>query len=200
MLARNPFARRRATETRRDSESPLTVTGLAVVAPWPPAGAWPPAAPWPPAAGPVTGAVPPAPDLVQRAEDAFGQGQVLASPLGMALVAATVAHGAPVVPQLVAGRPTQVLSAATDPDGAALEQVRTMMRAVVTEGTATKLNGLGEVRGKTGTAEFTDDGTRAHGWFVGYRGDLAFAVLVVDGGSSEPAVAVAGRFLSAVPS
>ena len=72
-------------------------------------------------------------------------------------------------------------------------------RAVVTEGTATALNGLGEVRGKTGTAEFTNDGSRAHGWFVGYRGDLAFAVLVVDGGTSEPAVATAGRFLTAVP-
>ena len=152
-----------------------------------------------PALTTITGAVPAAPDLVQRAEDAFGQGQVLASPLGMALVGATVAHGAPVVPQLVAGRPTEVLTAATAPDPAALEQVRTMMRAVVTEGTATALNGLGEVRGKTGTAEFTNDGSRAHGWFVGYRGDLAFAVLVVDGGSSEPAVAAAGRFLGAVP-
>jgi len=152
-----------------------------------------------PALTTITGAVPAAPDLVQRAEDAFGQGQVLASPLGMALVGATVAHGAPVVPQLVAGRPTEVLAAATAPDPAALEQVRTMMRAVVTEGTATALNGLGDVRGKTGTAEFTNDGSRAHGWFVGYRGDLAFAVLVVDGGSSEPAVAAAGRFLGAVP-
>jgi cell division protein FtsI/penicillin-binding protein 2 len=162
-----------------------------------------------PALTTITGAVPAAPDPVQRAENAFGQGQVLASPLGMALVAATVAQGAPVVPQLVAGRPTQVLAAATAPDPAALEQVRTMMRAVVTEGTATALNRpgpngpgpnrAGEVRGKTGTAEITNDGSRAHGWFVGYRGDLAFAVLVVDGGSSEPAVAVAGRFLGAVP-
>ena len=48
-----------------------------------------------PALTTITGAVPAAPDLVQRAEDAFGQGQVLASPLGMALVGATVAHGAP---------------------------------------------------------------------------------------------------------
>jgi cell division protein FtsI/penicillin-binding protein 2 len=152
-----------------------------------------------PALTTITGAVPAAPDLVQRAEDAFGQGQVLASPLGMALVGATVAHGAPVVPQLVAGRPTEVLIPATAPDPGALEQVRAMMRAVVTEGTATALGGLGEVRGKTGTAEFTNDGSRAHGWFVGYRGDLAFAVLVVDGGSSEPAVAAAGRFLGAAP-
>ena len=147
----------------------------------------------------VTGSVPDAADTVQRAEDAFGQGQVLASPLGMALVAATVARGAPVVPQLIPGRATEVTRPATAPDAAALDQVRTMMRAVVTEGTATALGGLGDVRGKTGTAEFTEDGDRAHGWFVGYRGDLALAVLVVDGGSAEPAVAAAGRFLAAAP-
>lgn len=39
------------------------------------------------------------------------------------------------------------------------------------------------VAGKTGTAEF---GTRVppqtHAWFAGYSGDLAFAVLVEDGG------------------
>lgn len=145
----------------------------------------------------VTGAVPLAPTEVLRAENAFGQGQVLASPFGMALVAATVAHGAPVVPQLIADRPTRVLKAAATPDPAALEQVRTMMRAVVTEGTATRLTGLGEVYGKTGTAEYAADG-RAHGWFVGYRGDVAFAVLVVDGGSSEVAVQVAERFLRSV--
>jgi membrane carboxypeptidase/penicillin-binding protein len=63
---------------------------------------------------------------------------------------------------------------ASPPGGltAATLQVRQMMRAVVTAGTATALNGLDEVRGKTGTAEFTNDGSRAHGWFVGYRGGL----------------------------
>ncbi|MGQ0574710.1 MAG: penicillin-binding transpeptidase domain-containing protein [Pseudonocardia sp.] len=144
----------------------------------------------------VTGSVPVAQTEVLRAENAFGQGQVLASPFGMALVAATVARGAPVVPQLITDRPTEVLRAATAPDPTAVEQVRAMMRAVVTEGTATRLAGLGEVFGKTGTAEFAGDG-RAHGWFVGYRGDVAFAVLVVDGGSSEVAVEVAERFLRA---
>lgn len=145
----------------------------------------------------ITGSVPSAPDPVQRAENGFGQGNVLASPLGMALMTATVARGAPVVPELVRERPTEVIRAATAPDPAALDQLRPMMRAVVTEGSATKLAGLGEVFGKTGTAEFTNDG-RAHGWFVGYRGDVAFAVLVVDGGSSAVAVDVAQRFLSAI--
>ncbi|HEY0812778.1 MAG TPA: penicillin-binding transpeptidase domain-containing protein [Pseudonocardia sp.] len=145
----------------------------------------------------VTGSVPAATDLVQRAEDGFGQGQVIATPLGMALAAATVARGATVVPQLIHGRATQVITPATPPDPAALDQLRPMMRAVVTEGTARLLGRRGEVYGKTGTAEYTDDG-RAHGWFVGYRGDLAFAVLIVDGGSSTPAVAVADRFLAAL--
>jgi cell division protein FtsI/penicillin-binding protein 2 len=144
----------------------------------------------------ITGSVPASSDAVQRAENAIGQGEVLASPFGMALVAAAVARGEAVVPQLVRDRPTQVTVPATAPDPAVLEQLRTMMRAVVTEGTAQRLAGLGEVRGKTGTAEFTDDG-RAHGWFVGYRGDVAFAVLVVDAGSSAPAVEVAERFLAA---
>ncbi|WP_308259416.1 penicillin-binding transpeptidase domain-containing protein [Pseudonocardia sp. H11422] len=144
----------------------------------------------------ITGSVPPAPDEVQRAENGFGQGQVLASPFGMALVAATVAHGAPVVPQLIADRPTEVLRAATQPAPAVLDQVRPMMREVVTEGTASVLAGLGEMYGKTGTAEFTDDGSRSHGWFVGYRGDVALAVLVVDAGASTPAVTAAQRFLA----
>ena len=145
----------------------------------------------------VTGAVPPSTDTVQRAENGFGQGQVIATPLGMALAAATVARGANVVPQLIHGRPTEVLAAATPPDAPALDQLRPMMRAVVTDGTAKLLGRRGEVFGKTGTAEYTDDG-RAHGWFVGYRGDLAFAVLIVDGGTSAPAVQVADRFLAAL--
>jgi cell division protein FtsI/penicillin-binding protein 2 len=144
----------------------------------------------------ITGSVPASTEEVLRAETGFGQGQ-LASPFGVALAAAVVARGGPVVPQLIRDRPTQVLVPATAPTPAELEQLRTMMRAVVTEGTATALAGLGEVYGKTGTAEFTGDG-RAHGWFMGYRGDVAFAVLVVDGASSVPAVQVAERFLSAI--
>ncbi|MET0190000.1 MAG: penicillin-binding transpeptidase domain-containing protein [Pseudonocardia sediminis] len=149
----------------------------------------------------VTGSIDPATDDLQRASDGFGQGDVLASPFGMALMAATVAKGAPVTPQLVDGRPTETLKAPTAPDAAVLNQLRPMMRAVVTEGTATAVAGQGEVFGKTGTAEFAGPGgeNRAHGWFVGYRGDLAFATLIVDGGSSGPAVQLTSRFLGGVP-
>jgi cell division protein FtsI/penicillin-binding protein 2 len=145
----------------------------------------------------ITGSVPASTEEVLRAENGFGQGQVLASPLGVALAAAAVARGGPVVPQLIRDRPTEVVIPATAPDPAALEQLRSMMRAVVTEGTAAQLGGLGEVYGKTGTAEFTNDG-RAHGWFMGYRGDVALAVLVVDGASAAPAVQIAERFLAAI--
>ncbi|MET1071837.1 MAG: penicillin-binding transpeptidase domain-containing protein, partial [Umezawaea sp.] len=69
-----------------------------------------------------------------------------------------------------------------------------MLREVVTGGTATALGNLGAVSGKTGTAQF-GDGTHAHGWFVGYRDTMAFAVLVVDGGSSKAAVGVTATFL-----
>lgn len=145
----------------------------------------------------LTGEVPPAQDEIGRAANGFGQGQVLTTPFGMAMVAATVAAGgdAP-TPQLIRGMPTKVNKPAGQPlSPAAAEALPQMMRQVVTEGTATALNGLGDVHGKTGTAEYSPTGS--HGWFVGYRGDLAFAVLVVDAGSSGPAVEAAGRFLSA---
>ena len=38
--------------------------------------------------------------------------------------------------------------------------------------------------GKTGTAQYgTGPDPPSHGWFIGYRGDLAFAVLVEGGGT-----------------
>ena len=54
----------------------------------------------------MTGSVPPTVNLAERTEDGFGQGKVLVSPFGMALVAATVAAGKTPVPQLIVGRPT----------------------------------------------------------------------------------------------
>jgi cell division protein FtsI/penicillin-binding protein 2 len=55
----------------------------------------------------------------------------------------------------------------------------------------------GEVHGKTGTAEDGQgDPPPTHAWFIGYRGDLALAVLVEGGKSGgEVAAPIAGRFL-----
>jgi cell division protein FtsI/penicillin-binding protein 2 len=59
------------------------------------------------------------------------------------------------------------------------------MLAVVTEGTGQPAQVDGQVvRGKTGSAEFTDEGGLAtHAWFVGTWSDLAFAVVVEGGGA-----------------
>jgi beta-lactamase class D len=52
------------------------------------------------------------------------------------------------------------------------------------------------VRGKTATAEV--DNSRVNGWFVGYRNDIAFAVLVVDEQSATSALDVTAAFLTAL--
>jgi hypothetical protein len=145
----------------------------------------------------VTGAVPATDSAVQRAENGFGQGTVVTSPFGMALVAATVQAGKVPTPSLVKGRPATVQNIGDAPSQDVLDALRGMMREVVTSGTATGLRDIPEVAGKTGTAQF-GDGSRSHGWFVGYRGDLAFAVLLTDAGSSKPAVQAAHRFLAAI--
>ncbi|MGZ3142997.1 penicillin-binding transpeptidase domain-containing protein [Lentzea chajnantorensis] len=144
----------------------------------------------------ITGSLPPAQDVVERAEDAFGQGKVLASPFGMALVSASIVKGSMPTPQLVRGKETKADKQPAPPT--ALDPVRQMMREVVDYGTAPQLKPYGDVRGKTGTAQF-GDGVHSHGWFMGYRGDLAFATLVLSGETSTPAVDVAARFLQAVP-
>jgi hypothetical protein len=133
----------------------------------------------------VSGSVPPTVNLAERTEDGFGQGKVLVSPFGMALAAATVAAGKTPVPQLIEGRQTVVNGDRTPITPKMLDGLRPMMRLVVTNGTAKDLGGSGEVLGKTGEAEFQGG---SHSWFAGYRGDMAFAALIVGGGSSEYAV------------
>ncbi|MFB8008542.1 penicillin-binding transpeptidase domain-containing protein [Nocardia sp. NPDC056000] len=149
-----------------------------------------------PALTTVTGKVPAADTSALRVEEGIGQGKVTATPFGMALVAAALAHGSPPNPVLVQGRPgTPDHAAAPLPAGIA-DQIKTMMRETVTSGTATQLADIPGLLGKTGTAEFIDD-KHAHGWFVGISGDLAFAVFINDAGSSTPAVDAAGRMLRA---
>ncbi|MDQ2637073.1 MAG: penicillin-binding transpeptidase domain-containing protein [Actinomycetota bacterium] len=144
----------------------------------------------------VTGSVPPTVNLAERTEDGFGQGKVVASPFGMALAAATVAAGKIPVPQLIQGRQT-VVHGDMEPIGdKILDGLRPMMRLVVTNGTAEDLQGAGDVRGKTGEAEFAGG---SHSWFAGYRGDLAFAALIVGGGSSEYAVRMLKGMLDGLP-
>jgi cell division protein FtsI/penicillin-binding protein 2 len=52
------------------------------------------------------------------------------------------------------------------------------------------------VYGKTGTAEYDGNPAHTHAWFVGWQGDLAFAVFIQNGGdSTTSSVPLAERFL-----
>jgi cell division protein FtsI/penicillin-binding protein 2 len=162
----------------------------------------------------VTSRVPTPSDKADLAAESFGQGRVTASPLQMALVAATVAEGRWRPPTLITGGPsnsgdgdetTSNDSGGSQPakspeplDPKVAATLRTLMRQVVTEGTAAPANLPGRVGGKTGTAEFgTGDPLPTHAWFIGFRGDLAFAVVVEDGGvGGRVAAPVAARFLN----
>ncbi|WP_167479239.1 penicillin-binding transpeptidase domain-containing protein [Nocardia arthritidis] len=144
----------------------------------------------------VTGKVPTADTAAQRVEAGIGQGQVTATPFGMALVAASIARGSVPTPTVVAGQPGKPDRAPAPLPANIPEQIKPMMRETVTDGTATALRDIPGILGKTGTAEYIDD-KHAHGWFVGIDGDLAFAVFISDAGSSTPAVAAAGRMLRA---
>ena len=150
----------------------------------------------------LTGKVPAADSTVQAAENGFGQGVVLVTPLSAALMAATAATGDMPVPTLIRDSQVKADQPAPPRSAAARTGVRTLMRAVVTDGTATVLGDVGTVFAKTGTAEFTDakGDIHAHAWTVGFRGDVAFSVLIVGGDSSKRTNLVAHDFLSAVPS
>ena len=144
----------------------------------------------------VSGSVPIAPDIVARSEDGFGQGRVLVSPFGLVMIPATIANGSPPIPTFIRGRETTVSGPRPKVDARIYDEVKPMMRAVVTEGTGTVVNGLGPIFAKTGEAEFAGS---SHAWFAGYRGDLAFATLIVGGGDSTHAVGVTRDFFNSLP-
>jgi cell division protein FtsI/penicillin-binding protein 2 len=134
------------------------------------------------------------------AATAIGQAQVVVSPLSMANVAASVDSGSLRLPQLVSGSPDDAQAAeALNPSVVA--DLRTMMNAVVTSpiGTAAAAGLPSGTFGKTGTAEFgTANPPQTDAWFIGYNGDLAFAVLVVGGGvGGTVAAPIAAKLLSA---
>jgi len=143
-------------------------------------------------------------DTAELAAESIGQGRVLASPLTMALVAATAGSGTWHAPTLVADPPQP---AAAPPVAVASnidDAVHQLMRAVVTSGTGTaaSVSGAGgPVYGKTGTAEFGPGNPPAtHAWFIGFRGDVAFAVLVEGGGvGGQIAAPIAAALLRQLP-
>lgn len=119
----------------------------------------------------------------------YGQGQVIATPLQMARVAAVVARGGS-LPQVRWELGNEAQQREPEPilseDSAAL--LARSMRQVVTRGTASRILGAVEppIAGKTGTAEV--QGKRSHSWFIGFAPygvqgrRIAVAVIVEHGG------------------
>lgn len=131
----------------------------------------------------------------------YGQGDVLASPLKMARVAAAIANDG------VAMRPQWTVEAAA-PGGerflsaADARRLAVYMRQAVTSGTGRAVAGNATpIAGKTGTAEV--QGRPSHSWFVGIAPHggprrLAFAVLIEHAGYGGRAAApVAGEIVDA---
>jgi hypothetical protein len=141
------------------------------------------------------GSYPPPTGIADEGTSAFGQAAVLASPLQMASVAAAVASSSWRKP-FVVGR-----TSVTHPIPAAVDAaLKDMMRAVLTDpqGTASGVAFPGVVYGKTGTAQRTaGDNAPTDAWFIGFRGTVAFCVMVENGGyGADVAAPIASRFLT----
>ena len=134
------------------------------------------------------GSVQPPASETEAAADMIGQGTVLASPMAMATVIASIEAGHTVVPRLVDSVDVSVPDEADPLTKQEAGQLRDLLRAVVTSGSGV---GLLDVPGppviaKTGTAEFEKDGkVLTHAWMIAAQGDLAVAVFVDVGQSGS---------------
>jgi peptidoglycan glycosyltransferase len=149
-------------------------------------------------------------DPLAVAETAFGQGELLASPLQMALIAAGLAHDGEIMrPSLVASlsdadgetiRETHPAAWRRGTDPEAAHQTASMMISAVESGALGNAFVPGyTIGGKTGTAE-TGRGN-PHAWFIGFIGlpgeapRYAVAVVLEAGGGGGQVALPIGRDL-----
>ncbi|RYP87578.1 penicillin-binding protein [Nocardioides guangzhouensis] len=145
------------------------------------------------------GSVPKAASETEKAASLIGQGKVLASPMAMATVAASVVQGKTVLPRLLPDHDASREQPAEPLTGGEAQVLRELMRAVVTDGSGAFLADVPgpPIGAKTGTAEFgTGDPLPTHVWMIAIRGDLAVAVFVDRGQSgSQTAGPILEEFL-----
>jgi cell division protein FtsI/penicillin-binding protein 2 len=139
----------------------------------------------------------------ELAADSIGQGSVTFSALGMATVAAAVDSGVVRAPRLVAGAPDDSIVSSPLPT-AVVDDLRTMMASVVASGTAANQGLPSGTFAKTGTAEYGTGPAsklKIDGWLMGYRGNVAFAIVTHDtgGGDGGPVNGpIIAKFLNAI--
>jgi len=150
-------------------------------------------------------------DETLLAQTAIGQGDTRITPFQNALLVSGIANGGDVMKPYMVDK-------LVDGDGRAIEItkqkkmksimsnkeatfLKELMRNVVDNGTAMGLKDLDvEVAGKTGSAEYNDEGD-SHSWFVGFapadNPSIAVSIIVENGGTgSESAVPIAGRMIN----
>jgi cell division protein FtsI/penicillin-binding protein 2 len=147
------------------------------------------------------GSVPEPSDEADLAATAIGQGRVLVSPLALAMVAAAADTGTVYTPSLVVGEPGAGAAAGKlSPE--LVRDLHEMMASVVSSGTAAGQGLPAGTYAKTGTAQYgTTNPLKTDAWLMGFKGDIAFAALVVDsGGNGGPTCGpIVARFLNRLP-
>jgi Penicillin binding protein transpeptidase domain/Penicillin-binding Protein dimerisation domain/NTF2-like N-terminal transpeptidase domain len=155
------------------------------------------------------GSVPKPSDQADLAATSIGQGRVLVSPLALAMVAAAADTGTVRTPQLVTSVPDSLGAALGASGGSAVGQLpapvvsdlHEMMASVVAQGTAAGQGLPAGTYAKTGTAQYgTTKPLKTDAWLMGFKGDIAFAALVVDSaGNGGPTCGpIVAKFLNAL--
>jgi cell division protein FtsI/penicillin-binding protein 2 len=150
------------------------------------------------------GSVPRPSDQADLAATAIGQGRVLMSPLSMAMVAAAADTGTVRSPQLILGSDgsggTGGATSTLPPD--VVRDLHEMMASVVASGTAAGQGLPAGTFAKTGTAQYgTTNPLKIDAWLMGFKGDIAFACLVVnaDGNGGPTCGPIVARFFNDLP-
>ena len=131
----------------------------------------------------------------ELAEDTIGTGSVQVSPLDMAIAAAVVQSGTWHPPSLVTNPPDPGLTPTVPFGPKVVSALQSLMRSTVTNG-AGKAADVGNmpVYGQVGNAPDGSTGLR-EAWFVGFQGNVAFAVLELTRSPRTSAAPLAGQFL-----
>lgn len=151
-------------------------------------------------------------DTDEVMQTAIGQGKTQMTPLHMAMITSAIANkGVLMKPYLVdsvenyEGNVIKEYSpkkTCTLMNEAETDILKELMRAAVTEGTASKLSSNAYTAyGKTGSAEYNNEKGKSHSWFTGFaeaNGKTIVVTIIVEGAGSgsEYAVPIAGKLFS----